>query len=260
MEPYQALRDVENALRDFIANVLHNKFGGTWEKQLAEPGKLEKWAQRREEERKRMRGAAIEERLLYYSDFYDLSKIIRSHWQHLEDALLNLKEVEFWLGELQKYRNAEAHRRELFSFQKHLIVGISGELRGRIVRFRSRSEDVESYFPRFESVRNSLGHSWIAGQAPIVTTDATLRVGDALEFATTATDPEGESLEYGFVFHPGIATWGLENVFEIPITDAEIGRRKELVVMVKSPRSYHARGHFDDSVIFVYAVLPRRTS
>jgi hypothetical protein len=89
--------------------------------------------------------------------------------------------MRVWLKELERYRDPDAHRRELLPHQKHLILGLSGEIRSRIVRFRSKQESADDVFPRFESVRDSLGSIWTPGGAMnlrMVNTGAILRPGE----------------------------------------------------------------------------------
>jgi HEPN superfamily Swt1-like protein len=260
MDATQALRDTENSLRDFIADRLEKMLGPTWEDQLGvSPEKVAKWRNRREEERTRLRGAGIEERLLYYSDFYDISTILRKHWSHFQDALLELKAVEMWLSELERYRDSDAHRRELFTYQKHLILGISGEIRARLVRFRSKMDDIDSHFPRIEAARDSLGATWIPGRGAVFSTPSTVRVADTIEFVVTATDPVGETIDFGYRIHPsGGAAWGLPNCFQYTFQEGDIGKRKEFMVLIRSPRPNHAHSHFDDMAIFLYHILPSK--
>ena len=71
-------------------------------------------------------------------------------------------------------------------------MGISGEIRIRIIRYRSRQETVEGYFAKIESVRDSLGNIWTPATDTIqqmVKTGMTLRIGDTVDFVITATDP-----------------------------------------------------------------------
>ena len=69
----------------------------------------------------------MEERLIYYADFYDLKTILKKNWDtSFADALGDWKTFDVWLTELEKLRDPDAHRRELLPHQKSLIIGISG--------------------------------------------------------------------------------------------------------------------------------------
>src|SRR5215213_185024 len=89
LDVHQALKGAENSLRDFIASVLRKRFGSDWVDYCgASPSRIEKWRDRRATEAKRQQTGAMEERLLYYADFYDLSTILKKHWSdEFSDAL-----------------------------------------------------------------------------------------------------------------------------------------------------------------------------
>ena len=261
MEVNQALSDTENALRDFINFVLERKYG---EKYIEHFGvsqdRLQKWEERKSEEAKKISSTAVEERLIYYSDFYDLKTIIRKNWAEsteLRTTFEDLKKVEFYLDELDKYRNPDAHRRNFLPHQKDLINGICGEIRSRIIKFRSTEDTGESYFPRLEFIRNNIGNSWQFGQNKTIDTKQTLYVGDQIEFIITATDPEDMQLEYycsvDSMFYP-------TNSFRINITESQIGKQASIQVGIKSPREYHAvqGNQLDDWITFLYTILPKR--
>lgn len=108
--------------------------------------------------------------------------------------------MEVWLSALERLRDPDAHRRELLPHQKHLALGIEGEIRNRLVRFRSEQETAEDYFPRIESVRDGLGNIWTPDVNMVSrfhSTDMNLRPGDTVEFVITARDPLDGRLEYG---------------------------------------------------------------
>lgn len=122
---HQALKEVENSLRDFIGYALKNRFGGDWiDKCGASPQRIDNWRHRRATEVKRQRAGAVEDRLLYYADFYDLSTILKKHYDDeavgFSDALGKWKTIEVFLEELEKLRDPHAHQRELM-----MCAGIS---------------------------------------------------------------------------------------------------------------------------------------
>ena len=195
----QALRDAENALRDFIASELSRLFGASWEDGSGvSPERLAKWRERKAVEAKRQESGVVDERLIYYADFYDLRTILKKHWSEVfSSALGDWKTIDVYLAELEKLRDPDAHRRELLPHQKQLALGISGEIRTRIVRYRSKRDTSDDVFPRIESARDSLGNMWIPDNSGLdVWTKMTLRVGDQVQFVVTARDPEDAPLEY----------------------------------------------------------------
>jgi len=199
MDVTQALRDAENSLRDFIGSVLSKSIGNNWVESCGvSEDRIRKWQERKEAESKRQEAGVVEERLLYYADFYDLRTILKKHWSgEFSAALGDWKTMDVWLTELEKLRDPDAHRRELLPHQKHLVLGISGEIRNRIVRYRSKQESVEDFYPRIESVRDSLGNIWVAGDLATKIVKHPLRLNDLLDLVVTARDPQDAELEFG---------------------------------------------------------------
>lgn len=261
MDITQALKDAENTLRDFIAATLQIKFGSEWEEKCGVSSeRVQKWKERKLAEVKRQESGAVDERLLYYADFYDLKTILKKHWsEEFSQALGDWKTMEVWLTELEKLRDPDAHRRELMPHQKHLIIGISGEIRTRIAKFRSSQDTSESYFPRIESVRDNLGNIWTFGRAgDFVGTKMNLRPGDTLDFVITASDPLGDNLEYGIFAMPGREhSWQESNSLSLTIQEKHIGTQCNVSLAIRSSRDYHAKDYCDDFVVFGYVVLPK---
>lgn len=258
MDTTQALRDTENALRDLIYEVLSKQHGTDWERHLGiTDERMVRWKKRRSDEQARQKGAPTEDRLLYYADFYDLWEIIRKNWLSLKVVLGEQRTIEVWLAELERLRDPNAHSRDLLPFQKHLILGISGDIRGRIVRYRSKMDSVDDYFPKIESARDSVGHSWTPASS-LSAVRPKVREGDLIEFVVTATDPMGAPLEYGYKWHPlGSEFWTTSNTFTLTVDRAEIGLLRELHIRIRGPREPRARHSCDDFAMFHYDILPR---
>ena len=219
MEVNQALKDTENSLRDFIASTLKDSQGEDW---ITDCGvsidRIEKWKERKEIEVKRQDTGTVEERLIYYADFYDLRTILKKNWA---DEFLKVfgewKTLEVYLNILGKYRDVEAHRRELLPHQKDLVNGICGEIRNNLIRYRSKKETGEDYFPRIESVRDNFGNTWVQGESSGVIANTILRPGDILDFVVTASDPQGSKLKYCIYIADGRFNWQEENNLRILI-------------------------------------------
>ena len=211
MDITQSLKDAENSLRDFISSVLSQSHGADWvDKCGVSPERIAVWKERKVSEGKRQESGVVDERLIYYADFYDLKTILKKHWSNeFSTALGDWKTFEVLLTELEKLRDPDAHRRELLQHQKHLVIGICGEIRSRIIRYRSRKETTDDCFPRIESARDSLGNIWTPEREalPVVVTKMSLRPGDSIEYIVTASDPEGLTLEYSI--STKIGTFGL---------------------------------------------------
>jgi hypothetical protein len=263
MDITQALKDTENALRDFIASVLRKTFGEEWIKHCGvSQDRIDIWRERKRTEKKKHKAGVADERLIYYADFYDLKTILKKHWSgDFSKALGDWKTIEVWLSELEKLRDPDAHRRELLPHQKNLALGIAGEIRTRLVRFRSKQETSEDYFPRIESARDSLGTIWVPAEGiiDVIDTELILRPNDAVDFLITASDPLGAELEYGIDMRSVPTAWQKDNNFSIVISDGDIGDYFIVNLYIRSLRKYHARRSYDDCVSFRYRVLPSKS-
>jgi len=258
----QALRDTENALRDFIASVLPQSLGSKWiEKCGVSAERIKKWEERKIIEAGRQESGVVDERLIYYADFYDLKTILKNHWSgEFSIALGDWKTMGVWLDELEKLRDPDAHRRELLPHQKFLALGIGGEIRTRLVRYRSKRETSEDYFPRIESAMDSLGNIWTPTLGPIpVFTRMILRPDDVIDYIVTARDPEDMPLDYGIRIKSESIRWEKHGEFSIKITNECIGQYFDIDLFVRSHRSYHAHGSHDHKVNFNYTVLPKKS-
>ncbi len=263
MDITQSLKDTENSLRDFIAQILRKKFGDTWVEECGVTTKrIQHWRDRKLVEEQRQESGVVEERLIYYADFYDLRTILEKHWSEFVDALGDLKTMRVLLSELEKLRDPDAHRRELLPHQKHLALGIAGEIRTRLIRYRSKQETSEDYFPRIESVRDNLGNIWTVDYpSPIaLITGMTLRVGDPVDFVITASDPLGADLEYNINFNRGdLGPWQKNNTISLTISNFHVGKDVFFALFVRSPRDSHAKNlGYDHVISFIYDILPKR--
>lgn len=257
MEETKALKEVENSLRDFLSALMNEEKGSDWINSCGiSPDRIIQWKERRETEKKKQLFGTPENRLLYYSDFFDLSSIIDKNWNDKFKAALGDKAtILLFLKILDDFRNPDAHRRELLPHQKHIIIGISGEIRNRIVLYRSKKETGEDYFPRIESVRDNLGNLCTPDEM-IADTKLILRPGDKLTFVVTATDPLGEALEYQCVSVDPEPNWEENNIIEIVIEDKHVAKKQPFYVCIRSKRNYHANKFFDDMATFNYTILP----
>lgn len=249
---------VENSIRDFLEFVFVRKYGSGWINRIKiSEDRKKKWLERQEVENKRLSGSALESRILYYADFYDLKTLIAKNWDgEVQLAFKDKKTVDIFLTELEKLRDPNAHRRDLLEYQKHLILGISGELRTRIMKFRGKKEDADDYFPVIEAASDSLGNTVANPRyAQMIVSNETVRVGDEIELSGYSTDPLGEVLQYS-IARIGSKNWSNKNSRTITFIQSDIGRCCDIQICVKTNRDYHAYSNFDDYVQFRYNVLP----
>jgi len=259
----QQLKDTENALRDFVSTALKSRHGDDWlETCGVTERQLSKWQKRREQERRSPFSCAPDERLLYYADFAELINLLEQNWEGaIREALGEWAVMKIWLLTLKSLRNPDAHRRELLPHQKQLVAGISGEIRNRLVRYRSKMDTAEDCFPRIESVRDNLGNMWTPDTPGAgFFAGCVLRPGDVLEYVITASDPLDEPLDYrvkkGWE-SMGEVGWQESNSFILRVEKSDIGEHFTVVAEVRSRRVYHASGDTDGTVDFHYTVLPR---
>jgi hypothetical protein len=266
MDITQSLKDTENALRDFIMLILQESFGQDWEsKSGVTEERLEMWRERKMIEEKRQESGVVDERLLYYADFYDLKTILQKHWSgSFSEALGDWKTMEVFLTELEKLRDPDAHRRELLPHQKSLAVGIAGEIRTRITRFRSKRETNEDFFPRIESVRDNLGNIWTPTYSRSMnTTGAILHPGDYISYVITANDSQGNKLLYGISMPNCEEVLQEDNTLSYTVEYKHIGKDKIVELFIRTLLDYHAyNGSLvcDDEISLIYDILPLRSS
>lgn len=265
MNSSDSLKRAENSLRDFISSTLTTEFGTDWINRCGvSEDRIKVWKNRREEESKKQQERNIETRLIYFADFFDLWTILDKHWANIFSSVFGKqKTMEVFFDELGKYRNMEAHHRELLPYQKSLVIGISEEIRNKIIRYRSMKEEKSSsdYFPKFERVSDSIGNVWTpekGGALNVIDTKCRLMVGDTITFQAAASDPYGEPLNYGIKTVGGsrLFEWYKSDVIEYEVKAADIGTRFIIKILLLSNREYHASNGYDDRVQFMYEVLP----
>lgn len=242
-------------MRDFIAMTLEKQHGENWVNVIGiNPDSIALWKQRQEDDSERHQATTSDEHLINYAELDDLKQIILNQWEgDFIDALGDYKTLETYLTILNRYRNPDIHRRPLLTFQKHLILGISGEIRNKLSVFRSLKELEREGFPRIESVRDNLGNIWVPGKPVRVKTAMTIHVGDSLEFVITAVDPQDGDLSYSL----NGKSWSLTNVITQFIEPRHVSKKAVFSTMVRSERKFHAFPMgYDDRVAFEYQVLP----
>ncbi|MBB6187008.1 Swt1 family HEPN domain-containing protein [Rhodanobacter sp. MP7CTX1] len=260
MDVETELKALENSLRSLIEHVLRLKYGAEWEKSLkVTPETVANWKVRREVERKRLAGETLDSRLLYYSNFHDLRSLIAKHWSDgFSEVFGEKRRLEVHLEEMERLRDPNAHRREMHTYQKHLVLGISGQIRILIMKHRGRGDDPDTYFPKIEAVTDNLGNQASnTNYAQQIICKPTLRVGDEVEIRIDSIDPLGGELSYS-IARIGPKVWTSKNIGVIRFTEQDIGKFCDINVMVRSVRNHHAYQDFDDYVMYRYSVLPAR--
>ena len=256
MDIMQRLWDAEFALKDHVETVLREKIGPDWAVRCGiREDLLDKWAEQKNAA-PQIDGDA-EKGLLAYCDLSDLAMILRDRWDTLfSEAFGDLATMEAYLRVLERYRNPA--RRQLWVYEKCLIVGISGEILAKIAAHRHRREKADDYFPRIDEVLDNVGSRWTSGMGKMVFTQALLKPGDDLEIAVKVYDPESWSVQYGIKPDSSLdITWGSGNSLYYRVKETDVKHPFFVTVLIRSSRNYHAMGPFDDFVNLGYAVVPR---
>jgi hypothetical protein len=119
---------------------------------------VKRWRNYRDKEKEYSTVGAVGTSLLHYATFMELSDVIVLQWPLFEAVFNDKTEFRSTMLKLTNLRDPDAHRRPLMSWQKNLIMGLAGELRTRIVRFRADRLNPLDYKPRFVSAFDSEGY------------------------------------------------------------------------------------------------------
>lgn len=263
-----AINTLENSLRDLVEILLRRAHGETWEEHLGvSDERLAAWRSRRKEEPRRRPGGQTDERLLYYSEFYDLCSMIKKHWDRgFKDCFKDRKRFDVYMDRLSAFRNPDAHSRVLRPFEEHLVLGMTGEMRQEMTVFLSAGGGGprREHFARIEEIRDSYGlrtRGQASGGPLLQRSSLVLHPGDGVTFIGRAWDPEGAAVTWEITkFIQGTRLASLES-HEIEWTwevgEADIGEMVGIQFLIKSPRGYSRNmGGGDDVASVSYDVLP----
>lgn len=255
MEIARELKDTDNALREFISAVLARNIGEEWISNCGlDEYRTDIWRRKKAEAESQVQPMSGAEHPVYYAPFEDLIDLMKIHWETEFYAVFSDLDITVaFLRTLEKYLDPDLGRRELFIFQKHQVLGITGEIRTRITAYRSLLEVGKEGFPRIESVKDSFGNIWTAGKPMRLKTNSNLRVGDVVEFIVTASDPEQLPLQYRILGFK----WESSNILRLTIEEKHVSRNARINITVRSNRKFHAYPlGYDDRVVFEYQILP----
>jgi len=256
MDVTRYLYDAENSLRDYLHMCMCRQHGDKWAASLKETSELhDKWEARRVSEELSHNAIKGKEQLIHYATIEELREICELYWNaDLQSTFGDREILDAHLRVISDYRDPNSRRRELFVFQKHLLIGISGDIRSKIALARNRDEKIGDAYPRLESVRDDKGNLWTAGMPRRMKSVVGLEVGSDIEFILTAVDPMGEDLSYRLHNEK----WQSSNVIVRKIEPGMIGRSVLFHLTTKSHRRYHAnRLGYDDKVTFEYEIVPK---
>lgn len=271
MEPTDALRSIETALRLVIRDVL-----GETEWLLA-PGAPEeaRLRERRAEEDRRRDGATVSSNLLDYTETYHLTAIVERNWEKFQPVFRDKGRTPAFFGVIEDVRNSIAHSRDLVPFERDLISGIAGQIRNQVSLFRSSQTQSARYYPLIESVSDNFGRTGQRIGSSYLSFDSTaprLEVGDVLTFTGTAFNGRGKIVKWQLL--PGIGSIidantasaievaeGDAVTFDYTVQERDIGEHFPVHILITTDSKYHRstlphRWPYDDNWGFVYAVNP----
>lgn len=273
--PAESLHALESALRQLIDSKLTASIGQDWIKQVVSEPRIQKWQSRLDDEKNRAHGKGqipnVNERLLEYSELFELRDLVHKHWEEFAFALGNKSRTLALLDEIGSYRNDIAHSRPLQSFQAQLVGGVAGLIRNRVILALSSSDATGSHYPSFTLARDAFGQELTKAPSdePFVhivsPIEPLLHPGDRVEFEFEAVDPQGRRMTIA----PAL---DLKPDFVFPAVTFESGERGELVWTVEdrnvarntfvyfrlfaNDTPYHRSFKSDQRVTFTYRVDP----
>ena len=225
------VNEYENTLRRLIISIIGSADSSDYK---VSSERIEKWKEKRDIEIKKNKGLTFENRLLYYSDFYDLKTIIDKNWSLFLPILNNKKRFDIFFEELENYRNTISHGRNLTLSQSLLLEGVLIDLKNAITIFHNKNEMKEDYFIRIIRINDNLGNIWesnLNGKKPI------LRVGDQYEILIEANDPKNRDVEYQLFALNKFNLAQKSNRFSIEIKNNLVGESTTLYVKAFTPKS-----------------------
>ncbi|WP_282019173.1 Swt1 family HEPN domain-containing protein [Salegentibacter mishustinae] len=227
------INEYENNLRLIITDILGS--GDNSDYKVSDK-RIQNWKEKREIERKKYKDILVENRLIYFSDFYDIKTIIHKNWEKFTRILGDKKRFEVFFDEIEKYRNTLAHGRTLTTSQENLLNGIIADLKNAITIYRNKNEMKEDYFIRIIKVSDNLGNSWPAKISERAKPQ--LRVGNEYELIVEANDPKDRIIKYSLSSNKGnIIEEQDSNRLIFTVQNKHIGEKVALIVRAFTPDS-----------------------
>lgn len=241
------VNEFENTLRSLIIKVIGDADDSPYK--ISEE-RIITWKEKREIELKKFHGVLSEQRLLYFSDFYDLRTIIHKNWESFLSILIDKKRFEVFFSEVEKFRNTLAHGRTLTSSQTNLLNGIITDLKNQVTIYHNKNEMKEDYFIHVTRVSDNLGNVWPTYPTP----SPTLRVGDEYELIVDANDPKDRIILYRLIFDADVIVDNQEsNKFKLKFEKNHIGRNKSILIQAFTPEADYENKH---GLVIDITVLP----
>src|ERR1035437_191594 len=224
-------QEYENSLRMLIIDILGENNYSAYQ---VSDERIDKWLERRNVELKKNNGILLENRLIYYSDFYDLRLIIHKNWEQFKPILKDKKRFEVFFSEVENYRDTIAHGRNLTTGQENLLNGITSDLKNLFTFHHNKNENKDDYFIRILKVTDNLGNNLMKNFFP---PHPLLRVGEEYEVIVEANDPKGRKIEYEITAFGGLKITQFSNRFIVPIKKEYVAQSFTLSIHARTPDS-----------------------
>lgn len=226
------INEYENVLRRLIINIIGKNDNSEYK---VSHDRLEKWKEKRIIEHKKNKNVTYENRIIYYSDFYDLKTIIIKNWELFKPIFHDKKRFEIFFEELENYRNTISHGRNLTLSQENLLKGILLDLKTQITIFHNKNEMKEDYFIRLTKISDNLGNIWISDNSK---PKPVLRVGDDYELLIEAFDPKNRTISYKiFTLRNNFNLTQISNRFCIKIDNNLVGQNVTFYIVAFTPEA-----------------------
>ncbi len=257
-----SLRNLEENLRTIISFVMENKYGNNWlDKLKIDNKKIEDWKSKRDEERKRFRNNILENRLIYYSDFYDLKMVILKHWDDcFSDVFKDKAEFEVLFNIAGGFRTNIAHHRTLYNHQKMLLKGIEERFSFQIAEYRADRDNEDSYFPKITNVLIN-GYDITDISQSLKLHEKKYHVGDKIRVAIKTISPSDVKIKYAiFIDEDNVLSdkiYSDKNEAEFILKKKHIPMIK-IKAIIKSTEDYHRLNKYDGLWEQYIHVLPNK--
>ncbi|SHG07742.1 hypothetical protein SAMN05444274_1382 [Mariniphaga anaerophila] len=240
--------EYENTLRLLIITKLGDDDNAPYK---VSDERISKWIEKREIELKKYKGILTENRIIYYSDFYDLKTIIFKNWEIFLPILKNKKRFEIFHNEIENFRNSVAHGRNLTLSQEYLLKGITSDLKNQITIYHNKNEMKDDFFIEIIRVTDNLGNTWNRSMPKPI---PILRAGDNYELTIEANDPKDRKILYRLDSHLKIDMTQESNRFNFEITIDMVGKNVYILVMAETPESEYKN---EDCMEINFTILPK---
>jgi hypothetical protein len=179
-------------------------------------------------------------------------------------ALGSKRDFEVLLDQVERYRNASAHSRELLPYEKAFLEGLAGIIRTRVTMHRSTVDETSKYYPMIEHAADSFGNVAVDldpnGTLASVDTRLVLQVGDTVTFSARGWDAQGRELTW--LLRRGLAgrqideQTGNEVTLTWLVDEDDVAANVSVIINLRSNGRFHRYSHIDQDTTFRYRVDP----